>query len=103
MTDTHIGERIAAAMENEAERCERLQKQLDALIVEYDHAKQKSLADTSQLAYLRGNLLGLARTLAEAGSYDHKTKNEAILRVIGLLISYAVWQPAARDMENLPF
>lgn len=42
-----------------------------------------------ELRYRGECMVDMAKLLAEAGSYDHKGKNEILLRVIGMLLMYA--------------
>lgn len=57
-----------------------------------------------ELAYRCQVMRDIARLLAECGGYDHKTKNEVLLRAIGMLLTYD--NPVTeftRNMGEIPF
>ena len=67
---------------------------------------EKQVVTRQELAYRCDMMRGVAENLAGAGGYDHKGKNEIILRCIGLLLQYS--NPATqftrdRDDDNIPF
>lgn len=74
---------------------------------------QKAAEDTAinrlaLLTSMRIRMVEIATDLARAGNFDHKGKNEAILRMIASLLAMCQWKSAkepasAREMDDLPF
>lgn len=55
------------------------------------------------IALYRHEMRSACRELAEAGSYDHRAKNERILQVIASLMRMASLDKTSIPMDELPF
>lgn len=102
LTAEQLFERLQGAKlvtENQRAQIEALRLELAEKDGEIFHLHKSS-------ARLSRAMIDMAADLARAGSYDHKSKNEAILAVVYRLLArgnMVMWQPVPEDMDDITF
>jgi len=72
---------------------------VDSIISYEDALKKENDALLKELRYRAVCMRDMAKILADCGSDDHRTKNEVLLRVIGMLLLYS--DTTTRFTKNL--
>jgi len=64
------------------------EEHFDRVVKQKNENHTAMLEKQIEIRYRASIMVDVAAMLAGAGSYDHKTKNEVILRAIGILLQY---------------
>lgn len=106
-----IQELMAIVADNARKRAEmetEYREMTNRAIRDQKAAEQTAVNRLNLLTSIQSRIVEIATDLAHAGSYDHKGKNESILRVLARLLTISQWRTDSIETprtnnDDLPF
>lgn len=106
-----IQELMAVVADNARKRSEleaEYREMTNRAIAAQKAAEQTAINRLNLLTSMRVRIVEIATDLARAGSYDHKSKNEVILRALAAMLAESRWrtdsiEATRTDNDDVPF